>query len=292
MNSPKKIGPKTRLFLLSRQHKGDERLMIQMVAERFYNVVISMLNPRIEKATKDMEELLEDAKTRVRDIPGEVVEEAKEIVARKIAEIESKPQLRGPQGPAARELTPGVDYVTKEETLAFFARLQASVFTKADTEKLIGQAMADMFSSMNKLSLPKEAIEKIQKAILESLPYEAIARGMEALPAKAKLDYNKGLKNQPSDVSSSPAQRVLHRGTSGQGAQTYYYDLSDLCDGVTKTFTIPTNTRVLDVGCTDAPNGRYRPGVDWTGTGTVTLTLSDDVAAPTEGATLYILYVA
>ena len=110
---------------------------------------------------------------------------------------------------------------------------------------------------------------------------------METLKPQEKLDYHKGLKNQPA-LPAQGQQRTLHR---GGGKETYYYDLSDQCNDVLKVFTIPTNARILAVHGTDAPSGTYRPLVDWTGTGTTTLTLTSQEAAPGTGATLYILYV-
>jgi hypothetical protein len=293
MQPVKKVGPKTKLWLISQQYKGDERTVIRLAAERFYELVIDLLNPRIEAATKKLEQITEEARAKIGNIPDEVTAEANKIVAKKIIEIETKPQLRGEPGPPGNSpepLKPGVDYMTRDESLRYLAELNKQVFTKTETEKLIGTAMSDLFTSIDKLSLSPEAIKKLQKSILDALPIEQIVRAMEALPEKTKLNYDTGLRNKPIN-SEAPSQRVLHRGTSGQGTQTYHYDLSNLCDGVTRAFEIPINTRVLDVGCTDAPNGRYRPQVDWTVAGT-TLTLSNDVAAPTEGATLYILYVA
>ena len=72
--------------------------------------------------------------------------------------------------------------------------------------------------------------------------------------------------------------------------QVYDYDLTDQCNGVTKVFTIPANIRVVGVFGTQEPKN-YRPGVDWTGSGTTTLTLTDEVGAPQTGQTLWIQYV-
>lgn len=309
------MGPKTRLWLASKKYQGSDQVMVQMAAEHFYEAVLSIINPRIEEAVKRLEDVTVGAKNKIEKIPNEMLEEGKNhlkslvqktiegilekgedavktAVQKKVAEIERLPQIQGRPGVDATPLRPGVDYLTKEQADAYLQSLNAKIFTKEETQRLIGEAMSSLFNSEKKGGLSEAGAKKLVEDMIKALPIDQIVRSIEALPQKQKLDYHKGLKNQPSDTTAAPAQRVLHRGTSSQGSQTYYYDLSDLCDGVTKVFTIPTNTRVLDVGCTDAPNGRYRPGVDWTGTGTVTLTLSADVAAPTTGATLYILYVA
>ncbi len=73
------------------------------------------------------------------------------------------------------------------------------------------------------------------------------------------------------------------------GVITYSYDLSSFCDGVTKTFTVPANSGFILLSGSDAPN-IYRPTVDYTGTGTTTLTLDALVNAPSLGATLVLTY--
>lgn len=76
----------------------------------------------------------------------------------------------------------------------------------------------------------------------------------------------------------------------GGGSIVEYYDLTALCDGSTKTFAIPSNRRILSVHSTQFPV-TYRPGVDWTGSGTRTLTLTSEVGAPQAGQTLYMIYI-
>ena len=174
-------------------------------------------------------------------------------------------------GPPGKTPVPNVDYPTVESVT-----------------KMIGAAHVALYDKLEKEGLSATQIKAAIGSAFDTIPAEKIARAMEKLPLKEKLDYNKGLKNQPSELATAP--HTLHRGTSS-GKQTYYYDLSDLCDGNTKVFVIPSNTRVVSVVGTDAPSGVYRPLVDWTGTGTITLTLTSAVAAPTLGATLYILYV-
>lgn len=95
------------------------------------------------------------------------------------------------------------------------------------------------------------------------------------------------------DLAGARPQPMSRRGRRlgrGTGSPTQYYDLSSLCDGNTKAFSIPANSRILGVFSTQAPM-TYRPTVDWTGSGTTTLTLTDAVTAPQTGQTLWILYV-
>lgn len=90
-------------------------------------------------------------------------------------------------------------------------------------------------------------------------------------------------------LTQRPDGGFIISGASGSAPQVY--DLSSFCDGVTKTFTVPTNSSILGVWSTQFPHN-YRPLIDWTGSGTTTLTLTGEVSAPATGQTLYIIYVA
>lgn len=112
----------------------------------------------------------------------------------------------------------------------------------------------------------------------------AIARAIEGLGGKNKLDYF-ALKNLP-DIPKGEQQRTLHRG--GGGLSVFAYDLSSLCDGSNKTFTVPAHTRAIMLSGTDAPL-TYRPTTDFITSG-VTLTLTSAVFAPSLGSTLIFIY--
>ena len=110
-----------------------------------------------------------------------------------------------------------------------------------------------------------------------------------------------GTKLQFQNPDGSWGELVELRGKDGKGSKqkkhgggssknTLYYDLTSQCNGVTKTFTVPVNTRILSVHGTQFPQN-YRPDIDWTGSGTTTLTLTSEVGAPETGQTLFILYV-
>ena len=79
-------------------------------------------------------------------------------------------------------------------------------------------------------------------------------------------------------------------GKLDQVKESFYYDLTDQCNGILKEFTVPSNKQILGVFGTQFPVN-YRPVVDWTGSGTSTLTLTAEVGAPQTGQTLYIIYV-
>jgi len=104
------------------------------------------------------------------------------------------------------------------------------------------------------------------------------------LPIKERWFDWRHLKNIPVDMGGE--KRTIHR---GGGSAVFSSDLSASTDGATKTFTVPAHTRALLLIGSDFPI-IYRPTVDFTTSGT-TLTLTDAVPAPTDGATLTFLYV-
>ncbi len=86
-------------------------------------------------------------------------------------------------------------------------------------------------------------------------------------------------------------EELMHGGGGSSGGSiTYSYDLSSQCNGSNKVFTVPSNTNFVQLSGTDAPQ-IYRPTTDYTGSGTTTLTLTAAVTAPSNGATLILLYV-
>jgi len=168
----------------------------------------------------------------------------------------------------------GVDYPTEDQLRGIIYTEIGSIFALKPKDD--GKISRD---EVNRL------IGKLQQKIDWKANAAEIARALESLRGKEQLDYS-ALKNTP--PSDSERRRVIHR---GGGESVQYYDLSALTNGVTKTFTIPANKRVVWVGGTDAPGGQYRQGTDYTGSGTTSLTLTSEVAAPTQGSTLHLMYV-
>lgn len=117
---------------------------------------------------------------------------------------------------------------------------------------------------------------------------EEIVTKINVLPIEPKFQIDAAhIKNLPRYKDNKKGKNVLR----GGGDIVEYYDLSSQCNGVLKTFTIPTNRKIVWVGGSDAPAGQYRQSTDYTGTGTRTLTLTSEVIAPSQGATLHILYI-
>ena len=135
----------------------------------------------------------------------------------------------------------------------------------------------------------KEAVKEMLKGVSKKLDISEysvdIARGLEKLKGKDRLDYN-SLKNTPDFASKDFVKGQMR----GGGNVVKYSDLSDQTDGAKKVFTVPINKRIIWVGGTDAPGGQYRQTVDFTAS-LATLTLTSEVIAPTADATLHIIYI-
>jgi len=237
------------------------------------------------------------------------IEQTREELAQKTSQLEAlEAHITSiEQGKEGYSPIKGVDYFTPEELREMIAFIQKNIRAPKDGQpgkdgkdgKAPSAKEIRALIKAELVQLPKEApmtptiITKVTERVQEEIDFASkakdIARAIEGLKGSDRLDY-RALKNLPGVPAYDDKPATIHRGGGG-GAQTYYYDLSHLTDGVTKTFTIPANARVVWVGGSDAPSGQYRKDTDWTGSGTTTLTLTSEVAAPSQGATLHILYV-
>lgn len=205
--------------------------------------------------------------------------------------LDSLPHLKGEPGRTPKK---GVDYFDgKPGDPGYTPQADVDYPSIESMSRMISASLETAVRQIEK-KIPKDLMSRrdvmkfVGKMMLSRTSPAAIARGIEKLERKEKLDYHKGLKNQPGFDVGAHQQRTLHRGGA---SQVYEYDLSDQCNGVLRSFTIPTNIRIVAVLCTDAPGGFFRKNTDYTGSGTTTLVLSSSVAAPLSGATLSILYV-
>lgn len=216
---------------------------------------------------------------------------AKEFEQMAEQKLEAIPHLKGEPGAPGKTPVKGVDYDDgKPGDPGRTPIPDVDYPTIQRVQKMIEGELAVALQD-KETGMPAEMVMKAITKALEKFDPKLIARALETLRGADRLDYE-ALKNRPGTPVGGQHQRTLHRGGgSGTGKETYEYDLSSFCDGVTKSFTIPANTRIVAVLCTDAPAGFYRKTVDYTGTGTTTLTLDAAVAAPNTGASLSVLYV-
>ena len=158
---------------------------------------------------------------------------------------------------------------------------------------------------LRRIKLPRDGKDVNEEAIVK----EATKRVMANIPKPKDGDPGKSpdeeaikenviteLKTDPKlvdyikDLVRNTMISTKIMGGGGARANVKYHDLTSLCDGSAKSFAIPSNKLILGVYSTQFPM-IFRPIVDWTGSGTTTLTLTSEVGAPASGQTLYILYV-
>lgn len=127
----------------------------------------------------------------------------------------------------------------------------------------------------------KDADEKkIIKEVLSKIPKVELPDRVE-IEEKVKELEEKLRGELRKEISSIP-----RGGGSRKIVYQRHYDLSALCDGATKTFTMPKDTlKIIAVAGTQFPIN-FRKDVDWSFDGR-TLTLLDPVPAPDSGQTLY-----
>jgi hypothetical protein len=99
-----------------------------------------------------------------------------------------------------------------------------------------------------------------------------------------------GLQTFSKDGINYRFEELMHGGGGSSGGSiTYSKDISSQCDGNNKVFTVPANAYFISLTGSDSPI-IYRPLVDYTGSGTTTLTIDALVNAPSLGATLIVTY--
>lgn len=168
----------------------------------------------------------------------------------------------------------GKDYPTEEQILKAIHTEIASLF-EAQEKKIISR------DEINQL------IGKLQQKINWKENAQEIARAIESIKTeKEKLDYN-ALKNTPDIPTSNSIDQRVRGIMRGGGDRIRVYELTG--DGVSKTFTVPTHKRALLVISTDFPI-LLKSTVDFTTSGT-TLTMTDAVPTPINGASIAFLYV-
>lgn len=118
---------------------------------------------------------------------------------------------------------------------------------------------------------PEEIIQKINKS--NTLIHKDKIEGLDEFETMART----------ADANT--------RSFMNTGSYVYSYDLSASLDGVTKTFTLPANARVIMVFASSTP-GVFRPTTDYTTTAS-TITFTSEISAASTlatGQTVIILY--
>lgn len=282
------LGPKTRRYL--RVRDNPTAAILEQLSE-MEGIVKSQASAESERIVGTLER---KAYARIQRIAGivevglrQILQNADSEIQKQVQEkIDAMPQIKGDAGYSPVK---GKDYFDGHPGENGYTPVADVDYpSTASLERMIADAMIAFYHKLEQDGLTAKQIRSEMQLMFKDIPAENIARAIEGLSGSRRLSY-KALKDTPSQEVGH-TQHTLHRG-GGVGKQTYYYDLSSLCDDVTKTFAIPSNTRVVQVRCTDAPAGILRQTIDWTGSGTTVLTLDAAFAAPSTGATLDLLYV-
>ncbi len=122
-------------------------------------------------------------------------------------------------------------------------------------------------------------VQKMMDEMMTNKHMEMVARALESLSYEKKLDYNYALKNTPG-IKLYDEKRGAKRLARGTGSAVKVYDISSQLNGVLKTFTIPTNIRVLAVHFSSFPFSSSRPTTDYTSTST-SITFTSEIDAAT-----------
>jgi hypothetical protein len=298
-----KINPKDYLTLSAKFKANPVMALLEMTQKISgeYMQKMDELKSVYEDKTK---KILIDLGSEITKANSEILSQAKEIAQGKsteiitgsLAEITKQiqagikiPQVSDGYTPVKnRDYFDGEDGKTPQEGIDYPSKAQIrEMVSDCVMSETIGLG-SEMEAKHKKHSVEiKTLVEKIKKDFPKfELKGEDIVKEINSLPITPDKQIDaKHIKNLPKPKEAKGSKR-LGRGTSNP---IQYYDLTSQCNGVLKTFSIPTNTKVLAVYGTQFPV-IFRPLIDWTATST-TLILTSEVSAPEVGQTLFILYV-
>lgn len=163
----------------------------------------------------------------------------------------------------------------------------------ADEEMIINRILSEIPKPKDGKTPQKKELEKLIKPLIPKAPKKGvdyfdglngspdepkeIADKLNTLQNVVEKEVIKGLVELFQDVKNmkqGAGKKLFVRGGGGHPNNTY--DLSPYLDGVTKTFTIPKNWRVIDVQIGTIPP--LRPTIDYTSTAN-TITFTDEIDA-------------
>lgn len=184
------------------------------------------------------------------------------------------PPIKGDKGEPGNDGNDG-HTPTAQEILAFIKPLIPKVRNGQDGHTPTKAELVALIKSV--MPVPKDGSPDTPQEIKQKLI---------ELPIREPWFDARHIKNLPTELRR-------RGGIVKGGVAPLAYDLSSLLDGSTKSFAIPPNNGILLVTGSGAPF-IFRPTVDFTGTGTTTLTFTSGVDAPSAlaaGQTLMILYI-
>lgn len=115
---------------------------------------------------------------------------------------------------------------------------------------------------------------------------EEVRDKLQMLRGENRLDAS-AIKNLPQSIKTH-SQRSTRLGR-GTGSPLLFYDLTPQCNGVLKTFTVPSHRPNSALLFSTQFPVIFRPTIDYSASGSA-LTLTNEVSAPEAGQTLLFLY--
>lgn len=237
-----------------------------------------------------MGEIKQEVEKKVDEVGGKIEEAFNSISEKVSAEIDQKV--------ASIEVEDGKDYVLTEDDKAEIAgKITVPVVEKV-IERVVNESPnTEMVVEQTTQSVMEKVMPLIptMEGMMKDMPKmgEMCRDGLELIQEeedKLKIDSIGFLRKELDELKKTLSSRLMGQGAGGGArGRVHPYDLTDQCNGVLKTFAIPTNFGVIGVFSTQFPVN-YRPLVDWT-LGNKTITLTSQVSAPETGQTLWIMYI-
>lgn len=150
-------------------------------------------------------------------------------------------------------------------------------YDKNSIAKKIDVPVVDRIIEKREIVRERPIVTEIVKEVAVADTPDQIAEKINTLREKVEMTAIKGLNQTLKNIKKS-GSKLFVRG--GGGASVKVYDISSLLDGVTKTFTIPSNSRVLVVHFSSFPFSSSRLNTDYTST-TTSITFTSEIDATT-----------
>ena len=135
----------------------------------------------------------------------------------------------------------------------------------------------------------KEATKKLKAKDVGSMSLKEIQSFIKIEITNVKNNFESRISN----LRDTVMRNYGGHGGSGGGVTPLAYNIGPFLDGATSIFTIPANSAIIQISSSSAPF-QFDPAVDYTGSGTTTLTFTaavDPAVFLLGGQTINVLYV-
>lgn len=252
-NGGMKVGPKTRRYLAARRYpEGSAWHFMQEMEKTAEAIAVQTIQRTIEAEKDGMGKELEKAKKealRYLSALGDAFMREFQKAMRK--KLDSLPHLKGDPGESVKgdQGDPGA---TPMEDVDYPSIETMRAITVAEVERVAAQRLKDGMSK-------QEIMRIVGKIVMEHASAESMARALEKLQGKARLDYL-ALKNRPGVSVGENFGGAIHR---GGGLSSPMAPSSGTVDDSNTIFVFPSIPKVVVVN-----GAMYRHGKGVTISGT------------------------